>query len=59
MKVQFFKHRDNVASGELRVKFIGTDENVSDFFTKALLRGKFLEHRAMAMNEAKMAVVEL
>ena len=59
MKVRFFKHRDNVASGELRVKFIGTNENVSDFFTKALLRGKFLEHRAMAMNEAKMAVVEL
>ena len=58
MKVRFFKHRDNVSSGELRVKFIGTDENVSDFFTKALLRGQFLYHRSTAMNE-EMTTVDI
>ena len=41
MQVRFFKHRDNAKSGQLRIKFIGTKENVSDFFTKALLRAEF------------------
>ena len=57
MKVR--KHRDNVASGELRIKINGTEQNVSGFFTKALLRGKFLRFRALAMNEVEMAKVDV
>ena len=30
--VRFFKHRDYVKSGKIRVKFIGTKGNVSDFY---------------------------
>ena len=40
-QVRFFKHRGNVRNGQLRIKFIGTKENVSGFFTKALLRTEF------------------
>ena len=42
LDVRFFKHRDYVKSGKIRVKFIGTKDNVPSFFTKALLRGDFL-----------------
>ena len=59
MQVRFFKHRDNVKSGQLRIKFVGTKENVSDFFTKALLRTEFYKFRALCMNEVEMAEVEI
>ena len=59
MQVRFFKHRGNVKSGQLRIKFIGTKENVSDFFTKALLRAEFYKFRALCMNEVEMAEVEM
>jgi len=59
MQARFFKHRDNVKSGQLRIKFIGTKDNVSDFFTKALLRAEFCQFRALCMNEAEMAEVEI
>ena len=57
--MRFFKHRDNVKSGQLRIKFIGTKQNVSDFFTKALLRVDFYKFRALCMNELEMAEVEM
>ena len=59
MQVRFFKHRDNAKSGQLIIKFIGTKENVSDFFTKALLRAGFCKFRALCMNEVEMAEVEI
>ena len=58
-QVLLFKHRDNVKSGQLRIKFIGTKDNVSDFFTMALLRAEFCKFRALCMNEAEMAEVEI
>ena len=33
LDVRFFEHRDYVKSGKIRVKFIGTKDNVPDFFT--------------------------
>ena len=59
LDVRFFKHRDYVKSGKIRVKFIGTKDNVSDFFTKALLRGDFLKFRAWCMNECDMSEIEI
>ena len=60
MQVRFFKHRDNVKNGQLRIKFVGTKEkNVSDFFTNALLRTGFYKFRALCMNETEMAEVEI
>ena len=57
MQVRFFKHRDNIKNGQLRIKFTGTKDNVSDYFTKALLRDEFYKFRALCMNEAEMAEV--
>ena len=57
--MRFFKHRDNVTNGQLRIKFIGTTDNVSDFFAKALLRAEFYKFRALCMDEAEMAEVEM
>ena len=48
LDVRFFKHRDYIKSGKVRVKSIGTKDNVSDFFTKAQLRSNFLKFRARA-----------
>ena len=60
MQVRFFEHRDNVRNGQLRIiKYIGTKDNVSDFFTKALLRAKFYRFRALCMNEIEMAEAEV
>ena len=59
MQVRFFKHRDNVKNGQLRIKFIGTKGNASDFFTKALLRTEFYKFRALCMNETEMADIEI
>ena len=59
LEVRFFKHRDYVKSGKIRVKFIGTKGNVSDFFTKALLRIGFLKFRAWCMNESGMSEIEI
>jgi len=59
MQVRFFKHRGNVKSGQLRIKFIGTKENISDFFTKAPLRAEFYKSRALCMHEVEMAEVEI
>jgi hypothetical protein len=59
LDVRFFKHRDYVKSGKIRVKFIGTKDNVSDFFTKALLRGDFLKFRSWCMNECDMSEIEI
>ena len=47
LDVRFFKYRDYVKSGKIRVKFIGTKNNVSGFFTKALLCSDFLKFRAL------------
>ena len=57
--MRFFKHRGNVKNGQLRIKFIGTKDNVSDFFTKALLRTEFYKFRALCTNETEMAEVEI
>ena len=59
MQVRFFKHRGNVKNGQLRIKFIGTKENISDFFTKALLRVDFYKFRALCMNEVDLTEVEI
>ena len=59
MQVRLFKYRGNVKNGQLRIKFIGIKDNVSGFFTKALLHGEFYKFRALCMNEAEMAEVEI
>ena len=59
MQVRFFKHRGNVKNGQLTIKFIGTKGNVSDFFTKALLRAEFYKFRALCMNEIEIPEVEI
>ena len=59
LDVRFFKHRDYVKSGKTRVKFIGTKDHVSDFFTKALLRTDFPNFRAWCMNESDMSEIEI
>ena len=48
-----------VVSGKIRVKFIGTKDNVSGFFTKALLRTDFIKFRAWCMNESGMSEIEI
>ena len=48
LDVRSFKHRDYVKIGKIRVKFIGTKDNVSELFTKALLRTDFLKFRTGA-----------
>ena len=53
----FFKHRDYVKSGKIRVKYIGTKGDVSGFFTKALRRTGFLQFRALCMNESDMSEI--
>ena len=57
LDVRFFKHCDYAKSGKIRVKFIGTKDNVSGFFTKALLRTDFLNFRALCMNESDMSKI--
>ena len=57
--VRFFKYRDYVKSGKIRVKFIGTKGNVSGFFAKALLRTAFLKFRALCMNESDISKIEI
>ena len=42
---RYFKVRDYVRELEIRVRHVGTDVNVSDFYTKALPRIKFQEYR--------------
>ena len=59
MQMRLFKYRGNFKNGQLRIKFIGTKEHVSDFFTKALLRADFYKFRALCMNEIEMAEVEI
>ena len=59
LDVRFFTHRDYAKSGKIRAKFIGTKGNVSDFFTKALLRAGFLKFRALCMNEPDMIETEI
>ena len=59
LDVRFFKHRDYVKSGKIRVKFIGTKDNASFFFTKALLRSDFLHFRALCINESDMTEIEI
>ena len=61
LDVRFFKHRDyvKIKSGKIRVKFIGTKDNVSGFFTKALLRGDFLKFRVWCMNECDLSEIEI
>ena len=58
LDVRFFKHRYYVKSGKIRVKFIGTKDNVSGFFTKTLLRTDFLKFRALCMDESDMSEIE-
>ena len=45
IETRYFKIRDYVRHLWIRVRHIGTDFNVSDFFTKALARVKFQEYR--------------
>ena len=45
IETRYFKIRDYVQKLWIRVRHIGTDFNVSDFFTKALARVKFQEYR--------------
>ena len=45
IETRYFKIRDYVRNLYIRVRHIGTDFNVSDFFTKALARNKFQEYR--------------
>ena len=59
LDVRFFKHRGYVKSGKIRVKFIGTNDNVSDFFAKALLRSDFLKFRALCKNKSDMSEIEI
>jgi hypothetical protein len=56
LDVRFFKHRDYAKSCKIRVKSIGTKDNVPDFFTKALLRADFFKFRALCMNESDMVI---
>ena len=58
LDVRLFKHRDYAKSGKIRVKIIGTKDNVSDFFTKALLRTDFPKFRAWCMNEPDTSEIE-
>ena len=37
--------RDMVENFEINVPYVPTDENVADFFTKALIYGPFNKHR--------------
>ena len=45
LETRYFKVRDYVRKQEIRVRHIGTDVNVSDFFTKALARVLFQRYR--------------
>ena len=45
LDTRYFKVRDYVRDQSIRVRHIGTDVNVSDFFTKALPRHSFQRYR--------------
>ena len=47
MNSKYTKHhaRSAVIQGQVDIKYISTDDNVSDVFTKPLLPVQFLKHR--------------
>ena len=49
--VRFLKVREYVASGDIRVVHVGTNYNVSDFFTKGLPIQKYTQFRDLLMGE--------
>ena len=46
---KYFSVHENVESGELKLVHVGTDDNVSDFLTKALMGEKFHRFRVDVM----------
>ena len=51
LDVRWFRLREFVKEGFLRVSHIYTDQNVADFFTKPLAKEPFLKMRRFLMNE--------
>ena len=50
MKRRHFFVREMVENGEIRVPFVGTLDNLADFFTKPLAPKQFMQMRAVIMN---------
>ena len=51
--IDWFKFKDLVDNGELKVSWVPTDQNIADFFTKKLSKDKFTLFRDILMgNEA-------
>ena len=51
LDVRWFRLREFVKEGFIRVLHIFTNDNVADFFTKALNKDQFLRFRRFLMNE--------
>ena len=47
---RYFKVRELVYAGELKVDWVATDDNVADLLTKSLSFAPFDKHRRRAMN---------
>ena len=46
---KYFSVHEHVENGDIRLVYVGTDHNVSDFLTKALVGGKFKKFRVDIM----------
>lgn len=46
IEIKYFFVREKIAGGDLEVKYIGTDHQIADIFTKALMGAKFAILRA-------------
>ena len=49
MDTRYFKVRDHIRERKLRVNFLRTHQNVSDFFTKALANPLFADFKQIIM----------
>ena len=52
MERRHFFVREMVERGQLRVPFVGTADNLADFFTKPLKPARFFTLRNMIMNHS-------
>lgn len=51
IELRFYYVRDKVASGEIIIQKVPTEENIADMFTKSLGRVKFQKHRNEIMED--------
>ena len=59
LATKYFKCRHAVESGDIHCEYVPTDDNVADFFTKALTGAKFIKFCADILGIVPSSVVAL